>query len=313
MRVPIGYGISYHDARVNWKYQSEPDPGINGRRMYFPRGRVVGGSSSINALIYHRGQAKDYDDWASAGNPGWDYESVSRVYDSFEQVSKIDDEVDISPTCPRLSVTDATASYHPLTHRFADMCEQMQLPVSRNPVMEGNSAGPYFITTRHGTRCSSAVAFLHPATNRSNLTLVTNITVQQIGLKGRRATSVDCLYQGRELTFNAGREVLLAAGAINSPQLFSRIGVRSSFVYNGFPFASSKTEVLLQQEEVKSGEPNIVECIFADGQLLVQDGKRYPSDSFTILAGQSEFGVYDPKLDETLYLYLERRDVERYA
>ena len=99
VRVPIGYGISYHDARVNWKYQSEPDPGIDGRRMYFPRGRVVGGSSSINALIYHRGQAHDYDDWAAAGNPGWDYKSVAKVFDSFERVSKVGDEQDIPPVC----------------------------------------------------------------------------------------------------------------------------------------------------------------------------------------------------------------------
>ena len=111
--VPIGYGISCHDAQVNWKYQSEPNPGINGRKMYFPRGKVVGGSSSINALIYHRGQANDYDDWATAGNPGWDYKAVSKIYDSFEQVSKVGAEGDILPTYPCLSVTDATASYHP--------------------------------------------------------------------------------------------------------------------------------------------------------------------------------------------------------
>ena len=247
VRVPIGYGISYHDARVNWKYHSEPDPGINGRRMYFPRGRVVGGSSSINALIYHRGQANDYDDWATAGNPGWDYESVEKVYNSFELVSKVNDKVDILPTCPRLSVTDATESYHPLTHRFADMCEQMQLPVSRNPVMEGHCAGPYFITTRHGTRCSSAVAFLHPAINRPNLTVITNITVKRIGFTGRRATDVNCLYQGRELSFNVGREVLLAAGAINSPQLLQLSGVGPKDVIR-----NTGLEVVLDQPNVGS-------------------------------------------------------------
>ena len=123
----------------------------------------------------------------------------------------------ILPTCSFLSVTDATASYHPLTDKFADMCEQIQVPVSRSPVMEGHSAGPYFINTRHGTRCSSAVAFLHPATNRPNLTVLTKITAQRIGFHGRRATNVGCLHHGREMTFNAGREVLLAAGAINSP------------------------------------------------------------------------------------------------
>ncbi len=247
VRVPIGYGISYHDAQVNWKYQSEPDPGINGRKMYFPRGKVVGGSSSINALIYHRGQANDYDDWATAGNPGWDYNSVAKIYDSFELVSKVGAEDRVLPTCSGLSVTDATASYHPLTDKFADMCEQMQMPVSRSPVMEGHSAGPYFITTRHGTRCSSAVAFLHPATNRPNLTVLTNMTAQRIGFQGRRATNVDCLYHGRETTFNAGCEVLLAAGAINSPQLLQLSGVGPQGVIR-----DAGLEVVLDQPNVGS-------------------------------------------------------------
>ncbi len=247
VRVPIGYGISYHDAQVNWKYQSEPDPGINGRKMYFPRGKVVGGSSSINALIYHRGQANDYDDWATAGNPGWDYKSVAKIYDSFEKVSKVGAKDRVLPTCSYLSVTDATASYHPLTDKFADMCEQIQVPVSRSPVMEGHSAGPYFINTRHGTRCSSAVAFLHPATNRPNLTVLTNITAHRIGFKGRRATNVVCLYHGRETTFNAGREVLLAAGAINSPQLLQLSGVGPQDVIR-----DAGLEVVLDQPNVGS-------------------------------------------------------------
>ena len=247
VRVPIGYGISYHDARVNWKYQSEPDPGIAGRQMYFPRGRVVGGSSSINALIYHRGQARDYDDWAAAGNPGWDYASVARIYDSFEHVGKVGSEQEIAADQPRLSVTDATASYHPLKESFADMCEQMQMPVSRNPVMEGHSAGPYFITTRQGTRCSSAVAFLHPAAKRPNLTVMTNITVQRIGFQGRRATHVDCLHAGRQITFNAGREVLLTAGAINSPQLLQLSGIGPKDVIR-----DAGLEVLLDQPNVGS-------------------------------------------------------------
>ena len=247
VRVPIGYGISYHDAQVNWKYQSEPDPGINGRKMYFPRGKVVGGSSSINALIYHRGQANDYDDWATAGNPGWDYKSVAKIYDSFEKVSKVGAKDKVLPTCSCLSVTDATASYHPLTDKFADMCEQIQVPVSRSPVMEGHSAGPYFINTRHGTRCSSAVAFLHPATNRPNLTVLTNITAHRIGFQGRRATNVVCLYHGRETTFNAGREVLLAAGAINSPQLLQLSGVGPQDVIR-----DAGLEVVLDQPNVGS-------------------------------------------------------------
>ncbi|MGB2263420.1 MAG: GMC family oxidoreductase, partial [Candidatus Puniceispirillaceae bacterium] len=124
---------------------------------------------------------------------------------------------------------------------------QMQMPVSRNPVMEGHSAGPYFITTRQGLRCSSAVAFLHPAAKRSNLTVMTDVTVQRIGFRGRRATHVDCLHGGRQVTFNVGREVLLTAGAINSPQLLQLSGIGPQDVIRG-----AGLEVLLNQPNVGS-------------------------------------------------------------
>jgi len=225
VRVPIGYGISYHDSRVNWKYQCEPDPGINGRQMYYPRGRVLGGSSSINALVYHRGQARDYDDWAAAGNPGWDYQSVAAIYDSFEDVKTAGLEGGVGNGENRLSVTDATASYHPLQKNFAEICRQMQMPTSKSPVLEGHCAAPYFITTRHGTRCSSAVAFLEPALKRPNLRVITDVTVERIGMAGRRATHIVCSRRGELMHFSAGREILLSAGAVNSPQLLQLSGI----------------------------------------------------------------------------------------
>ena len=225
VRVPIGYGISYHDTRVNWKYVCEPDAGLNGRQMYYPRGRVVGGSSSINALVYHRGQANDYDDWASKGNPDWDYKSVARVYDSFEHVGEAEKTATVPPGETRLSVTDATASYHPLQKNFADMCRQMQMPTSERPVIEGHSAGPYYINTRRGMRCSSAVAFLHPARKRPNLTVMTGVNVERIGIEDRRATRVICSRNNQQMTFTIRREVLLTAGAVNTPQLLQLSGI----------------------------------------------------------------------------------------
>lgn len=225
VRVPIGYGISYHDQRVNWKYECEPEPGLSGRQMYYPRGKVVGGSSSINALVYHRGQANDYDDWAAAGNPGWDYESVSKTFDNFEHIGRVGEDEPTDDGDTRLSVTDATDSYHPLKSKFGEMCEQMQMPTSAKPVLEGHRAGPYFINTRRGFRCSSAVAFLHPARKRENLRVITGINVQRIGFEGRRATKVICSQGGKQQVFHARREVLLTAGAVNSPQLLQLSGV----------------------------------------------------------------------------------------
>ncbi|MEL0292429.1 MAG: GMC family oxidoreductase N-terminal domain-containing protein [Alphaproteobacteria bacterium] len=233
VRVPIGYGISYHDKRVNWKFECEPIPGLNDRRMYYPRGKVLGGSSSINALVYHRGLARDYDDWAAAGNPGWDYQSVEPVFNSFEYRAKVGEEEAPRAGETRLSVTDATKSNHPLQAKFVEMCQQMQMPTSASPSLEGHCVAPYYITTRAGMRCSSAVAFLHPARNRTNLHVLTGISVRRIGIENRRATHVECLQNGESQTFRARREILLTAGAVNSPQLLQLSGVGPQDVIRG--------------------------------------------------------------------------------
>ena len=122
IRTPIGYGITYTDPKVNWCFSAEPDPAICNRRLYWPRGKVLGGSSSINAMVYHRGQAKDYDDWERAGNPGWGYDAVKNVYESFEDFStrNIPQQSQHSRRTNqnRLSVYDASAEYHSLKDDF---------------------------------------------------------------------------------------------------------------------------------------------------------------------------------------------------
>ena len=229
IRTPIGYGITYTDPKVNWCYSAEPDPAIRNRRLYWPRGKVLGGSSSINAMVYHRGQAKDYDDWERAGNPGWGYDAVKNVYESFEDFStrNIPQQPQHSRRTNqnRLSVYDASAEYHSLKDDFGKAFLQAALVTPDTPCLEGEGVGPYFINTRSGQRCSSATAFLHPAAKRSNLEILNNATVTRINTMDRKATGVSCLIADSPMEIRARREVLLCAGAVNSPQLLQLSGI----------------------------------------------------------------------------------------
>ena len=171
VRVPIGYGILFHQRAVNWMYSSDPEPHLDGREIYHPRGKVLGGSSSINALVYHRGHSGDYDDWAEAGNQGWDYASVAASFDRIETQAA-------GSGSPGLTVSDTSADHHPLAADFRDICAQGQLAQAEEPPREGVGVGPYLTTTRRGMRCSSSVAFLRPAMRRRNLTVVTGSCLQ---------------------------------------------------------------------------------------------------------------------------------------
>ena len=232
INMPIGYGITYTDASINWNYFCEPEKTLGGRSMYWPRGKVLGGSSSINALVYHRGQAMDYDDWAAAGNAGWGYQDIRSVYEGLEDIS--------SPTNNnrrpaldnpgkseklRLSITDAFEDYHSIKTELDGIFSQSGLPYRETPPLEGEGLGPYFITTRKGKRCSSATAFLHPAIKRSHLKVLPSTTVEKIVIKDQRAKAVQCRQHGLERMFVARREVILCAGAINSPKLLQLSGI----------------------------------------------------------------------------------------
>ena len=229
IRTPIGYGITYTDPKVNWCYSAEPDPAIANRQLFWPRGKVLGGSSSINAMVYHRGQAEDYEDWERAGNPGWGYSDVAQVYESFEEFSAKSGASRTTNSHPRwgnrLTIHDASADYHSLKHEFADAFLQAGLTSPDDLCLEGEGVGPYLITTRAGKRCSSATAFLHPVTHRSNLDILTSATVTRIDIKGRAAIGVTGQLGNQFIEIRARKEVLLCAGAVNSPQLLQLSGI----------------------------------------------------------------------------------------
>ncbi len=224
IQVPIGYGKTFYDRRVNWMYQSEPSPGLGGRITYCPRGKVLGGSSSINAMVYARGQAGDFDDWVAMGNPGWGWKAVLPIYKRME-----DHDLGAGPSHGSggpLRVTDISAVAHPLCHVFVKAGQEAGLDV--NPDLNGDTiegVGLYQINTRNGFRMSAARAYLWPARRRPNLRVVTKALATGILLEGTRAIGVAYRWSGRNVVARAGREVILAAGAINSPQLLQLSGI----------------------------------------------------------------------------------------
>ena len=224
IRVPAGYGRAFTDPRFNWMYESEPDPGLANRSSYCPRGKVLGGSSSINAMVYVRGQHADFDDWRAAGNPGWGWQDVLPYFRKLEDWAGGADEH--HGAGGPVHVSDIGRAAHPLCRTFIDSCAALQIPTTRDfngAVMEG--AGTWQMTIRDGLRVSSASAYLRPARRWSNLAVRTGAHATRVLFNGRRATGVEYLEHGAPRRATARAAVILAAGAINSPQLLQLSGV----------------------------------------------------------------------------------------
>ncbi len=223
IKTPIGYGRTFADAAVNWKYQTLPSKGLNGRTMYWPRGRVVGGSSSINALVYCRGMPEDFDDWRRMGNVGWGWDDVRPYFEKSER--RVDAAGHESGAGP-LDVKDVTPFLHPMRRNWADAAQELGLPQTddfNGPHPEG--LGCYQVNIRHGLRRSAADAFLRPALHRANLSLQTGAWVNKIRFEQRRAVGVDYVRGGAPFSARADREVILCGGAVNSPQLLQLSGI----------------------------------------------------------------------------------------
>ncbi len=224
IRTPIGYGRTFADPAVNWKYQTEPNPGLNGRTMYWPRGRVVGGSSSINALVYCRGMPQDFDDWRRMGNAGWGWDDV-RPY--FEKSERRVDSAGHASTDGALDVKDVSPYLHPMLANWVGAASELGIPVTQDfngPDPEG--FGCYQVTIRDGRRRSAADAFLRPALRRTDrVKLETGAWVSRVRVRDGRATGVEWFRDGRARFAAADRAVILSAGAVNSPQLLQLSGI----------------------------------------------------------------------------------------
>ena len=223
IHVPLGYGKLFKAKKVNWMYQTEPEPGLGGRTVFQPRGKVLGGSSSINGLLYVRGQHEDYDRWRQHGNSGWGYDDVLPYFKKAEDQQRGAD--DFHGTGGPLPVSDL-GHPDPLSAAFIAAAVESGLPL--NPDFNGASqegAGFFQTTTQRGRRASTAVAYLRPAKGRNNLQVETSALAQRILFEGRRAVAIEYRKAGSMRTARARKEILISGGAYNSPQLLQLSGV----------------------------------------------------------------------------------------
>jgi choline dehydrogenase-like flavoprotein len=224
IHIPVGYFKTIHNPSVDWCYKTEPDPGLNGRSIEWPRGKVLGGSSSLNGLLYVRGQPQDYDRWAQMGNRGWAWEDVLPLFKRSEKNERGADEyhgeqgnLSVSNMRIQRPITDAwVAAAQAAGYKF-------------NPDYNGadqEGVGFFQLTARNGRRCSSAVAFLNPVKDRKNLSIITHAQVEKIEISDKRATGVTYKDRSGKLhTVTARQEIILSGGAINSPQLLMLSGI----------------------------------------------------------------------------------------
>jgi len=220
IHIPLGYGKLFKDTSVNWSYWSEPEPHLNGRKIFTPRGKVLGGSSSINGLVYMRGQREDFDDW---GLDGWRYDDLLPYFRKSQDQQRGANEW--HGTGGPLAVSDPVDP-HPLCDAFIAAGQEAGWP--RNDDFNGGAqdgVGYFQLTARRGRRSSTATGYLRTAEKRANLSVETNALASKVLFEGARAIGVEYLRGETAIKARAAREVLLAGGAINTPQVLQLSGV----------------------------------------------------------------------------------------
>ena len=223
IHIPVGFTKTLNNPEVNWCFETEPEDNVSGRRIPIPRGRVLGGSSSINGMLYVRGQALDFDVWGQLGNRGWSYSDILPYFKKSENFERGNDEYRGADGL--LNVADMYEK-HELIDAFIDAGVELGYP--RNPDYNGSKQdgfGYYQITQRNGRRESTARAFLNPAKNRNNLTVESRAHVTKILSNKKRATGVEYSIDGIKKTADVNNEIVLTAGAVQSPQILELSGI----------------------------------------------------------------------------------------
>ena len=223
IKVPLGYGSLFYDQKFNWKYETEPEAELTGRKMYWPRGKVLGGSSAINAMVYVRGHQNDFQDWAKVA-PSWSWSNVEPLFKKIEAWKGKSSSV--RGSSGPVGVSNVERDVHPLTNKYLEAGQELGFPLNRDyngSHMEGVSV--YQTTIANGLRVSSASAYISKRNSGRNLRVITNAHVTKLIFDGRRAIGV-CFSQGnRETTVLTDGEVILSAGALNSPHLLYLSGL----------------------------------------------------------------------------------------
>ena len=223
LHIPIGYYFSFGNPRVDWCFETEPEPGLNGRRIKYPRGKTLGGSSSINAMVYIRGQDADYDSWAAAGNEGWSWKDVLPYFRKSED--HVDGATEHHGAGGELAVEHIGESWE-ILDVFEHATAQSGVPKTRD-FNTGNceGVGRFQLTRRNGLRWSTARAFLKPVKSRSNLTVLTHARSSKLIISDGACRGLEFTLRGKPAVARTKGEVILSAGAVGSPQILELSGV----------------------------------------------------------------------------------------
>jgi choline dehydrogenase len=235
IHIPVGYFKTMGHPKMDWQYKTEPDPGLNGRSINWPRGRVLGGSSSVNGLLYVRGQKEDYELWRQMGNVGWGWNDVLPCFKRSEDWEG--GESDLRGAGGPLAVSRTRLSRRAVD-AYVEAAKTAGYPENDDYNGENQEGVGYFqLTTRKGRRCSSAKAYLTPARGRDNLTILTGMTTQKVLIEEGRAVGIVARQGRADKVIRARGEVILSAGAIGSPQILmlSGIGPGQNLCDNGIP------------------------------------------------------------------------------
>ncbi|MBU2993684.1 GMC family oxidoreductase [Octadecabacter sp. 1_MG-2023] len=246
VKVPLGYGVNVSNPDVNWGYRTEPDEGLNARSISWPRGRLIGGSSSINAMTYIRGLAQDFNDWSQAGATGWHWDNVRAVFDRLETHSELSPMGRTTRGNGPVWVSDLSDRMMPFSRTFLDASRDAGHTVIPDLNADGvDGIGYYRSTVRRGFRWSSADAFLRPAKRRANLRIIRNADVTRLTVEGGKVTGATFAQGKKPSHITARKEVILCAGAINSPKLLqlSGIGPAALLKSHGIPVVRDLAQV----------------------------------------------------------------------
>ncbi|MFK7836831.1 MAG: GMC family oxidoreductase [Sulfitobacter sp.] len=280
IHIPVGYFKTIHNPSVDWCYKTEPDPGLNGRSIEWPRGKVLGGSSSLNGLLYVRGQPQDYDRWRQMGNTGWGWDNVLPLFKRAENNERGADEFhgDDGP----LSVSNMRIQ-RPITDAWVAAAQAAGYKF--NPDYNGadqEGVGFFQLTARNGRRCSSAVAYLNPVKKRENLQIITHAQVDKIVIKDKRATAVTYTDRsGTTQTITAHKEIVLCGGAINSPQLLMVSGIGEA--------AQLKEHGIGVEQDLHGVGKNMQDHLQA--RLVYKCNEPTLNDEVSSLFGQAKIGL----------------------
>ena len=226
IHIPVGYFKTMHNPDVDWCYKTEPDETMNNRSIRYPRGKTLGGSSSINGLLYVRGQHRDYDIWRQLGNKGWGWEDVLPYFIKAENQERGKSE--FHGVGGPLSVSDQRIEL-PLLNEFQNAAKEFGIPKTKDFNTGNNLGCGYFqVTEKNGLRCSTATGYLNPIKSRKNLKIETKCHVEKINFENKKAVSVSYWKNGQSFTIKTNKEIILSAGSIGSAQILQSSGIGES-------------------------------------------------------------------------------------